>query len=179
MEKSPPQSRAVSWSTVRGRWGGAAEAGFVAIPSILLKHQGRLGLSDQELVTLLHVISYWWLYDNQPFPSSNTLAKRMGKNERSVQRSIRSLRKKNYVDTQVREDGRRTIDVSPIQKILIRMAEIDPFVLSGEGVSRGAVAQTDRALADTPAVVHTDIAWRRGDECSSPSSTPIPDDLPY
>ncbi|TDU32839.1 helix-turn-helix protein [Panacagrimonas perspica] len=73
------------------KWGVAINPGFVAIPNMLLMHQGRIGLTDGELVTLQHLLMAWWRGDERPFVRPETIAKRTGASPRTVQRHVRSL----------------------------------------------------------------------------------------
>ena len=73
------------------RWGEALESGFTIVPDVLIKNQGRLGLAFRELGVLLQLISFWWTAEEWPRPQVSTLAKRMGVDDRTVQRSLSAL----------------------------------------------------------------------------------------
>jgi len=88
----PPKKRA------KDKWPAAVMAqGYSSIPSILLWGQARLGLEPDELNVLLQLISHWWNADQDPHPSKETVARRMGKSARMVQRHLTSLETKGFI----------------------------------------------------------------------------------
>ena len=72
-------------------WGDALSYGFVGVPTLLLKHQGDLQISPQEMVVLLNLLASWWEAGNLPFPRTTTIASRSGLSVRVVQRQLLSL----------------------------------------------------------------------------------------
>lgn len=73
------------------RWGSSLATGFTIIPDILLKNQKALGLGFREMSVLLQLLSFWWVADEWPRPQISTIAKRVGSDERTVQRAISTL----------------------------------------------------------------------------------------
>lgn len=73
------------------RWGVALDAGFVAVPNMLVKAQTRLGITAIDMVVLLNIIMHWWHRDRRPSPTSATIAKRSGLAHRTVQRSLQKM----------------------------------------------------------------------------------------
>jgi hypothetical protein len=73
---------------VRDKWDVVTDPGFLALPYVLLLHQFALGLSSENLNVLLHVLAHWHSKGRMPYPHSNTIAKRMGASQRTVQRSL-------------------------------------------------------------------------------------------
>lgn len=73
------------------KWGEAAIGGFQVVPDILLKKQVELGLSNNDMIVLLNITMHWWYASQRPFPRISTIAARIGKDERTVQRSMRKL----------------------------------------------------------------------------------------
>jgi DNA-binding transcriptional ArsR family regulator len=71
--------------------------GYSMVPSILLWGQGRLELEPDELNVLLQLISHWWSADHDPHPAKETIARRMGKTPRTVQRHLTSLENKGFI----------------------------------------------------------------------------------
>ena len=54
------------------RWSKVVtDQGFSAIPSVLLKSQRRLGLSNNHVVILMHLIDHWFGKDQTIHPSMN------------------------------------------------------------------------------------------------------------
>jgi len=78
-------------------WGDALGSGFVSVPTLLLKHQGDLQISPQEMVVLLNLLASWWEAGNLPFPRTTTIASRSGLSVRVVQRQLLSLEKKGLI----------------------------------------------------------------------------------
>lgn len=71
------------------KWSAAVlKTGRTAIPSILLRRQARLGLTSTELNVLLRIIDHWWEADKDSHPSKDTIARRMNKNPRQIQRVL-------------------------------------------------------------------------------------------
>ena len=76
---------------IQERWGEALNAGFLVAPVALLRHQQELGLDAGDLVVALNILGAWWYRDRLPFPSTNTIASRMGVTMRTVQRHLAKL----------------------------------------------------------------------------------------
>jgi DNA-binding MarR family transcriptional regulator len=77
--------------TLADRWGSGVDAGFIAVPNMLIKGQARLGLTSTDVVVLLNIMMHWWYRDRRPSPRSSAIAKRSGLGPRTVQRSLRKL----------------------------------------------------------------------------------------
>lgn len=79
------------------RWGSSlTHRGWTAVPNLLLEYQGRLQLKDQEVILLMHIMKFWWEKDKAPYPAVKTLAKQLGKDERSVRRALKRLEEHPY-----------------------------------------------------------------------------------
>ena len=91
--KDAPKKRTKTNSSVE-KW-GLAGISFTQVPNILLDNKKRLELNDSEFLLLLHLMKYWWGDSRLPFPSKSTLAKVMGKDERQIQRILKSLENKS------------------------------------------------------------------------------------
>lgn len=88
--KEVPKARKKRSASVE-KW-GLAGVNFTQVPNILLDNKKRLELNDAEFLLLLHLIKHWWGNDSSlPFPSKSKLAKVLGKDERQVQRILKSL----------------------------------------------------------------------------------------
>lgn len=80
------------------KWGAEIMAkGFTIVPNIFLSQQHVLGLSSPQCLLLLHLMTYWWEPERNPFPSKAILAQRMGLSERQVQRHISDLIKAGFL----------------------------------------------------------------------------------
>lgn len=83
--------------TIAERWGDAVASGFTAVPNSLIRAQVGLGLTPNDIVVVLNILVHWWSSDRLPFPRTSVIAKRTGLSQRTVQRSLKTLRKKGLV----------------------------------------------------------------------------------
>ena len=67
------------------------DAGWTAIPSVIIERQRALGLDALDINILLHLATYWWTHDNKPHPAKGTIAEAMNVKPRTVQRRIAAL----------------------------------------------------------------------------------------
>lgn len=80
------------------KWGKRIiEAGWVALPSVFLQRQQAFGLDPLDLNIILQIADHWWERENLPFPSKNTIAKRIGVDARTVQRHIAQMEKDGLI----------------------------------------------------------------------------------
>ena len=79
--------------------------GYTPLPSLLLQAQALLGLKPEQLNTLLQIIEHWWDAGKMPFPSKETLARRMGKSTRQVQRYLTQLEEGGFIERVERFTG--------------------------------------------------------------------------
>lgn len=78
----PPEKKPV----LEKKWGKPViDAGYTAVPTVLVKYQQRLKLKplDVNILLLLHLLSYWWSSDEFPRPSK---LDRRGRRRRSQHR---------------------------------------------------------------------------------------------
>jgi predicted transcriptional regulator len=82
----------------KDKWPNAVlSRGYSMIPSILLWGQAKMGLQPDQLNVLLQLISHWWSADHDPHPAKDTIARRMGKDARTVQRHLTALETKGFI----------------------------------------------------------------------------------
>jgi hypothetical protein len=67
------------------------DAGWNAIPSIIIEKQGALGLDAIDMNIIVHLSNCWWNAENLPHPSVETIAKAIGLKPRAVQKRIKAL----------------------------------------------------------------------------------------
>jgi DNA-binding transcriptional regulator YhcF (GntR family) len=67
------------------------EAGWNAIPSIIIEKQEALGLDAIDMNIIIHLSNYWWRAAHLPYPSVATIAKAIGIKPRTVQKRISTL----------------------------------------------------------------------------------------
>jgi len=82
------------------------DAGWTAIPSILLEKQHAFGLDAIDINIILHLARHWWRKDNPPYPSKKTIAECMGIDISTVRRRIATMEKKGLVRRIYRNDPR-------------------------------------------------------------------------
>jgi DNA replication protein DnaD len=83
------------------------DAGWLAIPNIIVEKQLDLGLDSTDINILLHLIRYWWNRDNLPHPSKRTIAQCMGVDMSTVRRHIARMEKKGLIKRIERHDEAR------------------------------------------------------------------------
>lgn len=80
------------------KWGKTLiAAGFTALPDVIFLYQKALGLKPLDVLVLLHLASYWWRPNENPWPSKQTLADAIDVDSRTIQRSIEKMEKLGYV----------------------------------------------------------------------------------
>jgi DNA-binding HxlR family transcriptional regulator len=86
------------------RWGRAMAGGYQVVPNQLLRLQKSLGLSSHQVVILLNLSMHWWKKKDLPFITSYHIAKRMGMSRRTVERQLRKLCDRGYVQKKTLPD---------------------------------------------------------------------------
>lgn len=80
------------------KWTGPViRLGYTQLPSLLLKGQAKLKLTPVQLNVLLHILEPWWDADRLPWIAKDTIAQRMRKTPRSIQRVITQLEKDGHI----------------------------------------------------------------------------------
>ena len=67
------------------------DAGWNAIPSVIIERQKALGLDAIDMNIIVHLTNYWWQAENLPRPSVATIADAIGVKPRTVQKRIKGL----------------------------------------------------------------------------------------
>lgn len=67
------------------------DAGWTALPSVILERQQALGLHPLDLNILLQLARYWWYPENLPHPSKKAIAECMGVDVSTVRKRIAQL----------------------------------------------------------------------------------------
>jgi predicted transcriptional regulator len=130
------------------RWGEALDAGFLVVPVTLLRHQKALRLTDGAMVVLLNILAAWWYESRLPFPSTKTIADRMGVTTRSVQRHLASLEKRGLIRrlrNQAGSDGLNVLvtrydPAGLVERLKGLTSETYPKRKAGQGGATAAVA---------------------------------------
>lgn len=90
-------------SSTEAIWGKAVAAhGYAGVPSILIRAQGRLGLSTMQFSIVVQLLEYWHEPNRRPFPSKRDLAERMGVTEKAIQLNVAALEKAQLIRREMR-----------------------------------------------------------------------------
>ena len=90
-------------SSTEAIWGKAVAAhGYAGVPSILIRAQGRLGLSPMQFSIVVQLLEYWHEPSRRPFPSKRDLAERMGVTEKAIQLNMAALEKVKIIRRELR-----------------------------------------------------------------------------
>ncbi len=71
--------------------------GFTSVPNLVLNYYSRLGISQAEMLFIIHVWQFWWTEKN-PFPALNTIAVRMNISRRQARNYVQSLKGKEFTE---------------------------------------------------------------------------------
>lgn len=100
-------------SEISDRWGGNEELTrswtpisryFLANYHRLSPHQGADGLNSTEAMLLVHLLDFKW-DENDPHPSVNTLATRLGLSRRRTRKVIQNLEDLGFLTRKPRVEG--------------------------------------------------------------------------
>jgi Helix-turn-helix domain len=102
--------------------------GFTLIPNLLLQAQGRLKISPVQLTVLAQLFQHWWNADDDPFPRKETIARRLGKSERTIQRYLTQLETAKLIKRVPRFKGHRgqTSNGYDLSGLVAKLAELEP-----------------------------------------------------
>ena len=93
----PPQDEDKQQYRITVRFGDQImQAGFTAVPNLLLNHYVALGISPTELVFIVHIWQYWWNAQD-PYPALRTVGEKMGKDLRTARRYAEALKTKELL----------------------------------------------------------------------------------
>src|SRR3712207_4336742 len=79
------------------------QAGFTAVPNLVLNHYAALGITPGEMMFIIHVWQYWWT-ERDPYPSLKTIAAKMNVSRRQVSNYTQSLKSKGLLVVHERQD---------------------------------------------------------------------------
>ena len=81
--------------------------GYTGLPNLLLKAQGKLKITPMQFNVLVQVIEHWWEAERDPYPAKDTIARRMNKSPRQVQRYLTQLEKAGMIKRIARYSGKK------------------------------------------------------------------------
>lgn len=127
--------------------------GWSAFPNIIIEKQQALGLDPLDMNIIIHLVQYWWLPENLPHPSVETIAKAIGVTPRTIQKRIAALQALGLLG---REERRKTPNGSMTNKYnfdgLIEAAR--PYALEKAAEMRKAAQdKSDRLRRKKPKLV--------------------------
>lgn len=108
--------------TIALKWQGAVTegSGFVAIPLALLRLQQEYALSATDMLVLINLLAHWWSPESSVFPRNSIIAKRMGVDARTVQRSTKKLIDAGLMRRITAPDGKRVFTFDILAKRVSR-----------------------------------------------------------
>ena len=102
--KQAPAAAASANKVLEAKWGKTLiAAGFTALPDVIFQYQKALKLKPLDVLILLHLASYWWKPNENPWPSKGTIADAIDVDPRTVQRAIKKMEDLGYVKRIVRK----------------------------------------------------------------------------
>lgn len=102
--------------------------GYTMLPNLLLKAQGRLKISHAQFNVLVQIISHWWDADEDPYPTKETIARRMGKSPRQIQRYLTELETAGFIKRVERFSGKKAQVANgySLEGLVEKLKEIEP-----------------------------------------------------
>lgn len=122
-------SDTITTKSGKDRWPPSVmKRGYTSVPTILLWGQGKIGLTPEEMNVLLQLISHWWIKSDNPHPSKATIARRMGRDPRTIQRHLTSLEDKKIIKRQERRKVHKGQDSNgyDLRGLIKKLEEIVP-----------------------------------------------------
>jgi DNA-binding MarR family transcriptional regulator len=118
----PIEEQTAAKDTVALKWQGAVTegSGFVAIPLALLRLQREYSLSATDMLVLINLLAHWWSPDSSVFPRNSIIARRMGVDSRTVQRSTKKLVDAGLMRRVTAPDGKRVFTFDTLAKRVAR-----------------------------------------------------------
>lgn len=132
-------------------WGKpVAGHGYAAIPSVLIRAQGRLGLSPLQFCIVSQLLEYWWEPQRIPFPSKRQLAARIGVTEKAIQLNMAALEKGGFVRRELRKTALGDYDTNRyhLTGLVDRIRKLEPdFAKEAAAKTAWRNARTDAELS--------------------------------
>jgi DNA-binding MarR family transcriptional regulator len=92
------------------RWGEDVIAeGWSGVPSILFKFQNRLGLENNHLVILLHLLDHWIGANGEIRPEIKSIANRMGMSVSRTRFLIAELENNGFLERKPRFENKKQL----------------------------------------------------------------------
>ena len=92
-------AQAARVSAIEARWTKPlADAGWTALPNIVLLKQAALGLKPMHVNIIMQIARHWWEPEKAPYPSVGTLAKAIGVKERAIRGHIKDMVEAGFLE---------------------------------------------------------------------------------
>lgn len=96
------------------KWSAEIEQyNFTQVPNLLLACQGHLKLTDGEILTLIHLLTFWFRHEGRVYPSITKLTKFSHKGYSTIQRRLRVLEEKDFLTRRQKSGTSSTYDLIP------------------------------------------------------------------
>ena len=93
---------------VEQKWGREiANAGWTAVPNIILEKLSALGLDALDFAICVYVMSFQWKADGLAWPSKVTMAKSLGVDKRTIQRRITAMQAAGFIRREAQKGSSR------------------------------------------------------------------------
>tara|TARA_B100001964_G_scaffold120627_1_gene133976 strand:+ start:439 stop:906 length:468 start_codon:yes stop_codon:yes gene_type:complete len=93
------QGKSSKWPGEEKWTSSVMQHGHAQIPNLLFDYAAELKITPPQQAVLFHLLKYWWVKDNPPVVSKETLARALGITPRQVQRHLKVLREKGLIET--------------------------------------------------------------------------------
>lgn len=122
------------------KWGKVVEkAKFTVLPALLLRAQGRLGITPVQLAILVQIIDYWWSPERWPWASYGELSDRLNIGEKVIQRNLKALEDRGYVKRITRiQNHRRRANGYDLQGLIDKLNKLAPEFIAAQEAARKA-----------------------------------------
>jgi hypothetical protein len=121
MQKLLPPKK---WSAIE-RWGNLEHmfsVGFLVVPTKYLSHYSEIGLSANEAMFVLQLMTFKW-DASAPYPTYATLAARMGVSEKMVRRYARNLERMGLLRRRFQKRAANRFDLSMLFDAVAKMPD--------------------------------------------------------
>lgn len=130
------------------KWSAEIEQyGFTQVPNLLLSCQGHLGLTDGEILTLIHLLTFWFSHKSKVYPTITTLTKFSHKGYSTVQKRLRTLEEKGFVKRRRKLGTSNTYDLVPCITKLYKHQRDCPSPPRKQGEPKQYTARVDTSLS--------------------------------
>jgi len=85
-----------------------AKFGYTSFPNLLLFAQAKLKITPMLFNVLAHIEQHRWDADRDPYPAKDTIARRMKRTPRQIQRYLTQLEKLGLIKRIPRYSGKKT-----------------------------------------------------------------------